>query len=88
MMMRVLPYPNWRHGAQVGAIVGTIMGCLWFAACVGIAHLPAVSPVSLCWTCRPWWKADNWVASLVAALVTFVSVAVLAACRPQEGRGK
>ena len=78
------PYPNWKRGLWAGCIGGAVAGVLWFALCLWVASLPAVTVVSLSWSVRPWWRLSNWVESLCCALVGFLIVGALAACWPKR----
>jgi hypothetical protein len=62
-----------KKGAVVGITGGTAAAVLVFALCFWASTWPALGPVSLTWSFRPWWRASNW----AAALVTFICVAVL-----------
>ena len=59
---------------------------LGFTDALGDETLPAVTDVSLCWTCRPWWRLSNWVDSLVVGAAIGVIAGLLAAFHPRAAR--
>ena len=61
-----------------GALGGIIVGGGWFAWICYISTFPAVSPVSLSLSFRPWYRTGNWVAGGIAAVLGFCFFAVLA----------
>jgi hypothetical protein len=72
-------YPRFGKAAKVGAAAGFASAVLTMMACAWIASEDPVTPVSLCLSFRPWWRASNWLlaclAFAVAALIFFTVVA-------------
>jgi len=75
-----------RKAVRFGLLSGTLAGVLTFLACYWVASQPAVTVVSLCWVCRPWWRLSNWIAALFAFLFFGIGLGILAGLRPEMRR--
>ena len=47
-----------------GTLVGLCCGAITFSVLFIVSAFPAVGPVPICYACRPWWSAGNWVFAL------------------------
>jgi hypothetical protein len=78
--------PNFKKGVVVGPVADFAAAMLAFALCFWTSTLPAVTPVSLSLSFRPWWQESNCLAALVAFLSAGLVFGILAALRPKRGQ--
>jgi hypothetical protein len=69
-----------KRAVAAGAIGGMVVAALVFGFCYWASTWEAVTPVSLTWLFRPWWRASNWVAAAVAFMVVAALLGARAAC--------
>jgi len=72
IQMNTDPYPNWKRGVKQGLIASTVIFIITFAFSIFISRLPAISPVSLSMSFRPWWRLSNWVFSFIFGFTAFL----------------
>ena len=64
---------------------GLVTYIVFFSITFFFASIPGISPVSLCYTLRPWWKAQNWVMQLFPSIfVIWIFFHTAIASEPME----
>ena len=53
-----------QFAVATGTLVGLGCGAISFSLIFIVSAFPAVSPVAICYACRPWWSVGNCVAAL------------------------
>ncbi len=69
---------GWRWSLGVASVLGLGAAGVWMWWLRVVSQLPAISPVSLSVSLRPWWRCSNWVSALVVFAVVFAIGAGLA----------
>jgi hypothetical protein len=76
------PYPRYRKAVIQASLAGLWCAALAFLVCYWMAGQPAVTPVSVCYSFRPWWRASNWLFAALAFAFVFAIAFVHVAYRP------
>jgi hypothetical protein len=66
-----------KRGMKWGLITGAAVGLGVFFFCILISQSDPISPVSLCYAFRPWWRLNTWICVGLTFLIFFFPAAFL-----------